>query len=190
MKNIAMAVVLLLTSTLSYAKIERSEISRVCLGEFAEDIVESVKSCSAKDLAQAQVEIYKLEEEMESLKAQIEKAEAYVASPEYANDKKKMPRLMTTVLGGAVLGLVVAGVGYKMGNSKVSGAGMMVTILLLWGVGYGSMKMGYQPVEFEPSEIPEMKNKVSFVLEQVRIRKALLEAANAIKAAQTTAVAN
>lgn len=175
MKNLLMAMMLLMTNV-TYAI---SDGEKLCRGEFSERILESAKACSEEDLAGATVAVYRLERELTSVQQQLQRVEAYQTGGNYDNDKK---RENTILVSGAVLSLIGGLPAVFSTNTTVKVAGF-VTWVIGFAMTYGYSKMRAPIVKYNVDDVPKLKAQVGMILEQIRIRKALLEAASQLKAA-------
>lgn len=178
MKNILMAFVITIATCSTYAAPTQKNINQLCSGEFSESILESVKACTAEDLARATIAAADLERELISVRNTLAKVQEYKDSGKAEKDAKTEK---TILISGGVLSLVAGIPAVFAKNTAVKTAGFIT-----WAIGfamtYGYLKMGAPLVKYNVEDIPKLKGQIETILEQIRVRRALLEMASQLKA--------
>ncbi len=169
---------------------QSGDVSKVCRGEFSDKIVQSIQSCSEADLAKAMSEIGVLEVELAKSKAQLNNLLSKSGSNHVSHNQAEIifgSSIIVTIFGasGALATLATAGqMGPGPGNFLRNAAwGSLVTLAMgIAGIYFGSTEK--QRLEVEYKDIPFLRDFVSNLEAQVKIRKTMIEVATKIKLEQ------
>lgn len=177
MKNILMAFFVTVATCSTYAAPIQKNNDKLCKGEFSESIIESVKACSAEDLARATIAVAELERELTVVRDTLTKVQQYNDSGQAAKDEKTERTIVVTGGVATLVSLIPA----LFAKSQTVQNAAAVTLLIGFMMSYGYLKMGLSPVKYNVGDIPKLKTQIETILEQIRVRRALLEMASQLK---------